>query len=363
MLTRVAFMIAGLFHSENWILRWEKWQYRTFRNHPVTQAYRKLLQQTNPAFLFFTHQRPPFIAPMLEAAKQEDIPTSAFIFSWDNLPSKGRMCGSFDGYIVWSSLMKQELLDFYPSIRSEQVFIGGTPQFEPYVMDVYAESYERFLNRFGLNSNKPVVCYSCGDIGTSRNDELYITTLAEAIINNAWDSEIQLLVRTSPAEGPERFSQLARTYPFIVFNYPDWIYARENHPEPWTQRIPTTQDIKDLRAILQYCTVSINMCSTMSLDFMQFDKPVINPVFGNGANGLYDDQRFLKYAHYERVVNSGSVSIVRNANELIEAVKLALKYPEKYTNERKALLDMQIGRPLKGTSEAIVSHLVELAGR
>lgn len=358
-LTRVAFVLAGLFNSENWILRWEKWQYQTFRNHPVTQAYRKLLQQTNPGFLFFTHQRPPFIAPMLEAAKQENIPSSAFIFSWDNLPSKGRMCGSFDGYIVWSSLMKEELLDFYPSIRNEQVYIGGTPQFEPYVMDVYVEPREKFFSRFGLNNSKPVVCYSCGDISTSRNDELYIATLAEAIKKNEFDSEIQLLVRTSPAEGPERFSELARTYPFIIFNNPKWIYAREHHPEPWTQRIPTAQDILDLRSILQYCDVSINMCSTMSLDFMQFDKPVINPVFGNGDNGLYNDQRFLNYAHYERVVNSGAVSVVRNANELIEAVKLSLTYPEQNTDERKALLNIQIGRPLKGTSEAIVKILVE----
>jgi hypothetical protein len=356
-LTRLAFLLSGLFHSEKWILRWEKWQYATFRNHPLTKEYRKLLQDNKPEFLFFTHQRPPFISPMLEAARQEGIPVSAFIFSWDNLPSKGRMCGTFDTYIVWSNLMKEELLDFYPSIQSEQIHVGGTPQFEPYVMDTYATTRELFLSRFELNATKPVVCYSCGDSATSRNDELYISVLAESIKHNLFGREVQLLVRTSPAEGTDRFAELKRVYPFIVWNYPKWIYARENHPEPWTQRIPTREDIQDLRAILEYSDVNINMCSTMSLDFMQFDKPVINPVFGNAENGLYNDQRFLKYAHYQRVAESGAVAIVKNKEELIAAINNALVHPQNASAERKKLLELQIGRPLKGTSEAIVEVL------
>jgi hypothetical protein len=58
----------------------------------------------------------------------------------------------------------------------------------------------------------------------------------------------------------------------------------------WSQRIPSTEDIKDLRALLQYADLNVNMCSTMSL-ILCFDKPVINN-FGNLENGLYNDQRF-----------------------------------------------------------------------
>jgi hypothetical protein len=39
----------------------------------------------------------------------------------------------------------------------------------------------------------------------------------------------------------------------------------ENHAEAWSQRIPSTEDIKDLRALLQYADLNVNMCSTMSL--------------------------------------------------------------------------------------------------
>ena len=53
----------------------------------------------------------------------------------------------------------------------------------------------------------------------------------------------------------------------------------------------------------------------MSLDFIQFGKPIINTVFGNATNGLYDDQRFLKYEHIVNVVNSNATKIAKNKNE------------------------------------------------
>jgi len=356
-LTRIAFGLAEYFHSEEQILWWTKKQMQSIRNHNITQSYFKLLQQYQPDLLFFTHQRPPFIAPMIEAAEQANIPTTAFIFSWDNLASKGRMAGNFNHYMVWSELMKTELLHFYPSITDQQIHVVGTPQFEPYVMNNYQTSRTEFTQRFGINPDYPTLCFSCGDISTSKNDELYISTIAEAMKNSLINRNANFIVRTSPAEAPNRFFELTKTYPFIIWNYPDWIYAREGHPEPWTQRIPTEQDLKDLRALLEYCDVNINMCSTMSLDFMQYDKPVINPVFGNAKNSLYDDQRFLKYAHYERVANSRAVAIVKNKEELIAAINDALINPHKASAERKKLLELQIGRPLKGTSEGIVEIL------
>ncbi|MDX1718734.1 MAG: hypothetical protein R3353_01110, partial [Salegentibacter mishustinae] len=125
-LTRVIFKWAKHFNSENWIGLYNKFQQKSFANHPSTKNYRKLLSQYKPGLLFFTHQRPPYIAPLLYAAEKEEIKTCSFIFSWDNLASKGRMAGNFNHYLVWSGLMKEELLQFYSRISDEQVQVVGT---------------------------------------------------------------------------------------------------------------------------------------------------------------------------------------------------------------------------------------------
>ena len=90
---------------------------------------------------------------------------------------------------------------------------------------------------------------------------------------------------------------------------------------------------------------------------MIFDKPVINPVFGNKENGLYDDQRFLKYAHYEKVVASNSVSIAKNVTELVKTINEGLDKPEAQQRERGLMLNMQVGMPLKETGKRIVKEL------
>ena len=103
------------------------------------------------------------------------------------------------------------------------------------------------------------------------------------------------------------------------------------------------------------------MLSTMSLDFMEFDKPVINPVFGTENNGLYNDGRFLNYEHIEYVVKSKATKIAKNKTELIEAIQFYLKNPRANHTERQVLLAQQIGKPLKGTSERIAKSLRQWA--
>ncbi len=359
--TRLIYKLSRNFHSEKIISFLEKKQLNSIANHQVSGKCLESLQNNRPDFLFFTHQRPPYVVPVVYAAQKLKIKTGSFIFSWDNLASKGRMAAPFDSFLVWSDLMKQELLYFYPRTSDDAVRVVGTPQFEPYVMPIYESGKSEFLQKHELSSHKKTICYSCGDISTSRNDELYIEIIATAIAEGKVSEPVNLLVRTSPAEEPERFGFLKKKFPFIRWNYPDWFISRKDHPESWSQRVPSESDLIDLRGLLSYSDLSINMCSTMSMDFMLFDKPVINPVFGNEQNDLYNDQRFLKYAHYKKVVQSGAVAIVKNEEELLREINFSLKNPEARLKEQKELLRLQIGKPLEGTSKRIAAALKEFS--
>jgi hypothetical protein len=354
--TRFIFKWTSLFHSENYIQFYNKLQQFSFATNPNVKGYKTIFEKEKFDILFFTHQRPPFIAPLVYQAEQLKIKTVSFIFSWDNLASKGRMSANFDSYLVWSDLMKEELLHFYKKVQEQNVEVVGTPQFEPYVLERYKRTKEDFYARFDLNPSKKTICFSCGDISTSKNDELYITTIAQAIQDNKIQN-VNVLVRTSPAEDPIRFESFVAKFTFVKWNYPKWHLARTGHQEEWSQRIPSKEDVTDLRSILEYSDLNINMLSTMSLDFMQFDKPVINPVFGNAVNGLYDDQRFLQYPHIINVVNSNATRIVKTEQELIEAINLYLENSETNVENRKQLIQKQIGKSLKGTSERIATIL------
>ncbi|WNH09641.1 hypothetical protein [Thalassobellus suaedae] len=353
--TRFIYKLTSLFHSEKNIQQFQKLQNLTFSNHKITKEYKSILEKEQFTLLFFTHQRPPYIAPLVYAAQQLKLRTAAFIFSWDNLASKGRMASNFDYYLVWSDLMKQDLLQFYSSIEQEQIKVVGTPQFVPYAMPNYKIPKVEFIEEFNLNTNLKTICFSCGDISTSKNDELYIEIIATAIVEKSIEP-VNFIVRTSPAEDPIRFQTLVDNFSFIKWNFPKWKQVRANHQESWSQRIPTLEDVKQLRALLEYSDLNINMLSTMSLDFMLFDKPVINPIFGNVNNGLYNDQRFLGYAHIQHLVNSQSSRIVKNKEQLIQAIIAYLKNDTDSIN-RKNFIKQQVGVSLEETNKQLVASL------
>jgi hypothetical protein len=337
--TRLINKWTSYFFSEKWIQFYNKLQQRSFRNNLISKEYGTLLKDEKFDLLFFTHQRPPFIAPLAYQAEQNNVKTASFIFSWDNLASKGRMAANFDYYLVWSDLMKKELLQFYSKVKPENIEVVGTPQFEPYVLDRYKTTKDEFQQKFGLDSSKKT-----------------IQTIADAIKSNEIEN-VNLLIRTSPAEDPIRFKSFVERYPFIKWNYPKWPLSRDKHQELWTQRIPSVEDVIDLRSVLEFSDLNINMLSTMSLDFIQFDKPVINPVFGNLENGLYDDQRFLNYAHIENVVNSKATKVVKDETSLIEAIKIYLNNPNLDSENRMELLKLQVSKPLFETGKRIAQTL------
>ena len=148
--TRLIYRFTNKLHSEKWIGKYYRLQQKSFSKSGEVKKFEKALTELKPSILFFTHQRPPYIAPLIFTAEKQEVKTCSFIFSWDNLASKGRMAGDFDHYLVWSGLMKNELLQFYKKVSEKQMGTVGTPQFETYVMDRYSGSKKEFARRFGL---------------------------------------------------------------------------------------------------------------------------------------------------------------------------------------------------------------------
>jgi hypothetical protein len=354
--TRFIIQFTSIFNSEKWILRYNSWQQNSFKSNSITKEYENLLLENKITSIFFTHQRPPYIAPLIYVSHKLKIKTSAFIFSWDNLASKGRMAGNFDNYLVWSELMKSELLQFYKSVKPNQIEVVGTPQFEPFIYKNIGYGKNHLITKFLLDSQKPIILFTCND-SSSENDPLYLKLLASFIEDNKLEKQVNLIVRTSPAEDPNRFKEIVLKYKFIKWNFPDWTIKRTGHQEAWSQRVPSINDLNDLKSLLKYCDFNINVLSTITLDSFIFDKPVINPVFGNKRNKMFDDQKFLKYEHLSKLVESNASEIVKDEEEYLNAINKILVGLDDKKSQRQQFNAMQIGKPIEGTSKRIAETL------
>jgi hypothetical protein len=324
---------------------------------PETKQYEKLFEELRPSVLLSTNQRPSQILPAILAARKAGIPTATFIFSWDNLSSKGRIISPFDHYLVWSENMAEELQKYYPDITRERIHVVGTPQFEPYADKEISWSREEFFKRIGADAGRPLICYSGGDAATCPEDQEHIRVLMELIKAGKIQGNPQVIVRPVPVDDGQRYKRVQELFPELIFSQPKWVHPAQGD---WSTVVPSSEDIQFLANLTQHCDLNINLGSTMTLDFGLHDKPVVNvafdvadpPIFGMPVWDYY-----YFFEHYRPVVELGAAKAARSPEQLAEFVNLYLANPSQDREGRKRLVDLQVRSPLNESSARILQTL------
>lgn len=350
MLGRAAATEAGI----NWLAR--QHQARAAAA-PAVEHYRRTFTAVRPSVVFASHQRPPEVLAPILAARSLGIPTATFVFSWDNLTSKGRILAPFEHYLVWSELMRRELLRFYPTIAPGQVHVVGTPQFEPYTDPSLAWTRHEFCLRLGLERERPVICYSGGDAGTCPDDAAHVALILQMIRDGRIPGRPQVLLRPSPVDNGARYAAVRKEFPELVYCPPTW---RHPEPERWSRALPTAEDLPLLANLTRHSDVNVNVASTMTLDFALHDRPVVNIAFDMSqppplGTPIWD--LYYQYDHYRPVMELGAARIARSANSLAEHIATYLADPSLDREGRRRLVELEVMSPLAGASERILDVL------
>jgi hypothetical protein len=328
---------------------------------PEVEYYAKIFKETRPTVLFCSHQRPSVVLPAVLAARKLGIPTATFIFSWDNLSSKGRIISPFDHYLVWSLHMAAELRHYYPDVPAERIHIVGTPQFENYSDPNLLWSREEFFRQIGGDPSRPLICYSGGDAMTCPEDAEHVRVLMELIRSGRIRGNPQVLLRPVPVDDGKRYQGVREMFPELLYAPPRWLHTE---PGEWSQVIPLPEDIQFLANLTHNADLNINLGSTMTLDFGIHDKPVVNiafdvaqpPIFGMPVWDYY-----YFFEHYRPVVELGAARPARSADQLAEFVNAYLETPSLDREGRRQLFEMQVSVPLHQSSERIVETLHQIS--
>jgi hypothetical protein len=277
------------------------------------------LQKEKPAMVFCTNQRPmTAIAPLL-AAQHLGIPTATFIFSWDNLP-KATMVVETDYYFVWSDLMKEELLFYYPYIKESQIFVTGTPQFESHFDTSKLLSKEDFFEQNNLDLNKKYICFSGDDITTSPDDPAYLEDAAKAVIElKSKGYNLGIIFRRCPVDFSNRYDAILEKYSDTIVSIdPIW----KPLSSVWNTILPTKEDDSLLSNLGEHCEMVINLGSSMVFDFICHKKVCAYFRYNQKIqlDKKWDLFKCYKYVHF-RSMNNNSVLWINSPDAIAEIIE------------------------------------------
>jgi hypothetical protein len=290
----------------------------------------KYLDNIRPDLVFNTsHSHASNSHPIVFAANALNIKTSAFLFSWDNLTSQGRIIPSYQYYFAWNNSIKADLLRIYPNTKPENVFVTGTPQFIGHFDESNHLSKEELKQVLGLKPEEKYFLYSSG-MSHHLPEEPYVAERIADRLNELGD-HFKLVIRTYAKDRFDVFKELKQRRPDIIIPEVQW---EKNY------QTPLEEDQRMFSSLLKHCVAGINVASTISLELCMFDKPAINVGYNPPGKNIYpyNYTRFYSFDHYKPIVDSGAVEIANNEDQLISLLSDAIHKPDKRSTERRKLI-------------------------
>lgn len=342
--------LVNLHSSEEGVRKLQEKMEHSERKSSFYAHCKKVLEREKPSLLFCSNQRPvKAIAPIL-AARDLGIPTCCFIFSWDNLPKATKVIDT-DHYCVWSELMKQELLTYYPHIKPEYVKVTGSPQFEVHFNRENIKTREEFFKKQGLDTQKEYLCFSGDDITTSPQDQEYLEDVAKAVKKlNSQGENIGIIFRRAPVDLSDRYEQVLKNYRDLISAIePAWEKVGEN----WNEILPMKEDQILQTNIIAHTFMVINLGSSMAFDYASHGKPCAFINYNPKGEMPKDVNVIYNYVHF-RSMPEGAVFWVNGRKEIGNIIKQVLKKKEmKVVYKAKEWLNIINQNPYARASERI----------
>ena len=293
------------------------------RKNQKYQICKRQLQEYKPDLIFCTNQRNTQALGPLLAARDLGIETVCFVQSWDNVP-KAMQVLETDHYFVWSELMKNQVLKYYPYIKENQVAVTGTPQFEMHYDEKLLQSRDQFFKKYGLDINTKYICYSGDDKTTSPLDQYYLEDLAKVVRSlNKKGEKLGIIYRKCPFDISDRYDKVLEDNEDVIKVLDPYWKQINNEGE----MLPTKEDSELLYNVCEHSEFVTNVCSSTVFDFVVHNKPCIyyNYEQPQLKKGIRDIGQNYKYVHFRSMPSERAVLFCTDKKQLESLVLDILK--------------------------------------
>jgi CDP-glycerol glycerophosphotransferase (TagB/SpsB family) len=302
---------------------------------------------------------------LLKAAKKRGIPTIATAKSWDVLTNKAFTRVRADRLLVFNDFNKQEAIAL-GDYEEACVTVTGFPQFDVYANEAVFLSRDAYAATVGIPADKLIILFAVpGDWKFAYTDEV-IKHIDDAIESGALPHAAHILARVHP-KYPTKVE--ARTdYRHVMVERPGTYFSQRAERSidtsssgtlAWTF---TDADIRHLANSIYHAAVTVNIESTMTLDAIALDKPVVLVGYDGDRSLLPDRSIAENYTrtHYQRIMDTGAARLARSKEDLIAFLGAYLKDPTLDSEKRDVLKERLLYKVDGNSARRIADALLHM---
>lgn len=279
-----------------------------------------LFRRYEPDLLVHTRAQWRTGLPFTTAARRRGIPIVSVIQSWDQPTTKGFIPPGANVYVVGSRQMAEEL-PRYHAVDPRRVENCGHTYADNYKAPGYIEERGEFMWRMGLNPAARMIVL-CTNLATMKAHEIDIARrMAKLVVDGAYGLDALLYIRAHPQDTKwkEDFGSFAAEGRVVVRSASGFGYVRKDAGD----EVEGEQDMRDLANLLAHASVVVNTRSSITLDAVAVDTPVICLAFDGDRTCPATDSVRVRYdfEFFRPLVDCGATWLVESYEALDAAIK------------------------------------------
>lgn len=314
----------------------------------VKDRYRPYFEKYRPSLVFAADIQNERDVELLHNARYLGVPTAAMVRSWDNLTLHGLLRFIPDMLLV-TAPRGAEQAQALNDVEKDCIRITGVPHYDKYLRPPGLDK-EDFFRELGLDPSRKTVLFApISDYYLRDNDAdpLVFRILGE--------SPYQVLVRFSPSLEVKSLDEV-KPYPNMAIDRPGVRFAKGG-------RELSLADDDRLMHSLRWADVLVCGPSTLALDAMVFDRPVILVNFHSRPKSYLEGiSRRYDYDHFSFALAAGACRLANNQEELLSLIEGYLKDPSLDKEGRERLREAFVGSDDGKSGRRVASAFLEMLG-
>ena len=314
------------------------------------RKFEEYFEKYQPDLVFITDIFEPDDIELAQEARSRGVRVLGMVRSWDNITTKGLNRVVTDKLVVNTPRIKEEAIN-YCDFEPEDVFVVGIPNYDAYVADERISKNSLF-KKLALDPNKKTVFFAApSDIYTQGDP------ITKKVVDALETADIQIILRlyivgSVNLDGIREIpGKLALDDPGQGDNFISAdLIGKDAH----------------LADLICHSDVVVAFASTLAIDAIVFDKPVVFVGFDGSNKRPYwkSLRRFYDYDHQKSILETGGVVLAKTPQELLFSVGKYISDPGLDSEKRKHILNERCwrldGRSGERLAKVIINIMINL---